>query len=51
MINFDLPAKRVHNQTNRNDKEGGSCWADLVHRIGRAGRFGSKAMAVNFVSE
>ena len=26
-------------------------WADLVHRIGRAGRFGSKAIAINFVCD
>ena len=29
----------------------GAGWPELVHRIGRAGRFGSKALAINFVSE
>ena len=26
-------------------------WADLVHRIGRGGRYGSKALAINFVGD
>ena len=30
---------------------GGAGWPELVHRIGRAGRFGSKALAINFVQE
>ena len=29
----------------------GAGWPELVHRIGRAGRFGSKAIAINFVNE
>lgn len=49
VINFDLPATRI-NSAGKNGRAG-SCWADLVHRIGRAGRFGSKALAINFVSE
>ena len=38
VINIDLP------QT----KSSGN-WPELVHRIGRAGRFGSEALAINFV--
>ena len=50
VINFDLP-------TGSNKKHSGSSnskdisWADLVHRIGRSGRYGSKAMAINFVTD
>ena len=38
VINLDLP------QT----KSSGN-WPELVHRIGRAGRFGSEALAINFI--
>ena len=40
VINIDLP------QT----KHSGN-WPELIHRIGRAGRFGSKALAINFVKK
>ena len=45
VINLDLPSARAK------DAKGGkgAGWPELVHRIGRAGRFGSKATAINFV--
>ena len=46
VINFDLPLGRGGGI---GAGKAGVSWADLVHRIGRAGRFGSKAMAINFI--
>ena len=46
VINFDLPS-----MNRNNSRDAGIAWPDLIHRIGRAGRFGSKAMAINFISE
>ena len=46
VINFDLPLGRGGGA---GAGKVGVSWADLVHRIGRAGRFGSKAMAINFI--
>ena len=44
VINLDLPQHRTKDQMGISHG-----WPELVHRIGRAGRFGSPAMAINFV--
>ena len=48
VINLDLPIGR---QGASPEVAKAHRWAELVHRIGRAGRFGSEALAINFVSE
>ena len=47
VVNLDLPQHRSKDVKG----SGGVGWPKLVHRIGRAGRFGSKAMAINFVQD
>ena len=47
VINLDLPMHRAKDAMGGK----GAGWPELVHRIGRAGRFGSKALAINFVGE
>lgn len=46
VINFDLP--QISSQRTSSSE---IAWAQLVHRIGRAGRFGSKGLAINLCSE
>merc|ERR1711977_292042 len=52
VINYDLPPLEKHNENNESEKDAVYDRAvdQYLHRVGRAGRFGTKGLAITFVS-
>lgn len=51
VVNYDLPPLDSHNESESEKKGAYNRAADqYLHRVGRAGRFGTKGLAITFVS-